>query len=101
VTLKCRLEAADVRQRLQGPVLALVLEMAEVWFKNVPHIVFHDPLAAALVFRPELCQTERGAVRVDEASARTDFTPGEGRDQVAVDVDADAFFQEFFSVFDA
>ena len=34
------------RQRLHGGPLDVVAEMAEVWFRGVDRIVFHDPLAA-------------------------------------------------------
>jgi purine nucleosidase len=97
VTLRCRLSADEVRQRFQGPVLGLVREMAEVWFKSRESIVFHDPLAAALVFAPELCKYERGVVTIEPGTARTLFTPDRsGTDDVAVEVNAPAYFSEFF-----
>jgi len=99
VTLRCRMPAAEVRPRFKGPLLGLVLQMAEVWFARRAEIVFHDPLAAALPFKPELCRLERGTVAVDAGSGRTSFMPSpDGEDEVATDVDPDGFFEEFFGV---
>jgi len=98
VTLKCRLDAQAVRSRFRGPILGLVAEMAEVWLKERSDITFHDPLAAALIFRPDLCQMKRGVVSVD-AAGHTSFVPGPaGPDEVAAEVDVEAFFAEYFSV---
>jgi purine nucleosidase len=98
VTLKCRRYATEVRSMLQGPVQSLVLRMAEVWFEGKQEIVFHDPLAAVLPFRPDICSYERGSVGVDPASGAPAFTPNAGgRDLVAMEVDMDAFFDEYMN----
>jgi purine nucleosidase len=100
VTLQCRLTADDVRKRFRDPLLALVLRMAEVWFQHASRVVFHDPLAAALVFRRDLCGTQRGYVEFDPSSQLAGFTPDpQGPDEVAAEVDVEAFFEEYFSVF--
>jgi purine nucleosidase len=100
VTRSCRLPAEAVRARLKGTLLELVSRMAEVWLQKREEIVFHDPLAAALLFRPDLCESRRGRVHVDEASGAMRFDAGApGWDEVAVSVDATAFFDEYFSVF--
>jgi purine nucleosidase len=106
VTTKCRLPADEVRQRFAGlPVLDVVLEMAEVWFHRIPHITFHDILAAALLFKPDLCTYVDGQVQVEvspthEHGGRTTLQAGSGKHRVAKSVDAPAFFDEFFSVFE-
>ena len=80
-----------------------VLDMAEIWFAGFyPFITFHDPLAAATIFDPDLCSYEQGTVRVDstDTQARTVWQP-EGPNaphQVAVTVDVDRYFEHFFSV---
>jgi purine nucleosidase len=123
VTLQCRMAADEVRRRFVGEPLATVAKMAETWFKGASELIFHDPLAAALIFRPELCTYESGRVEVDYApeaaqrgrtrlvgAATVDLirpggtpSPGsqekEGMDRVAKTVDAAAFFEEYFSVF--
>jgi inosine-uridine nucleoside N-ribohydrolase len=106
VTERLIIPAAEVRQRFTAPLLRPVLDFGEIWFEQfVPYIVFHDPLAAATVFAPELCQYEQGWVTVDRAGATriTAFTPGgpSAPHQVAVAVDQQRYFHHFFSVFDA
>lgn len=107
VTTPCRLTPEEVRRRFTANPLNVALEMAEVWFRSVPAITFHDPLAAALLFNPELCAYESGNVEVlvsadHSIGGRTIFTPGVSLDaphQVAKTVDVERFFTEFFSVF--
>jgi purine nucleosidase len=78
--------------------------MAEVWFKNRTEIKFHDPLAAALVFEPDLCryQSGRAAVLADDTALAglTHWKPDEadGPHTIAVDVDPDRFFAHYFGV---
>jgi len=100
VTLKCRLDTASVRSRFRGPVLSEVAEMAEVWLEGRSGITFHDPLSATLVFHPELCKMARGTVSVDIDGHTSFAAGGDGLDEVAADVDVQAFFQEYFGVFD-
>jgi purine nucleosidase len=100
VTTRCTMAADDVRARFGKPPTDVVLTMAETWFAERPAITFHDPLAAAVVFHPELCSYAPGEVEIDVAGrAATRFTPGPGgRHRVAVDVDVDAFFAHYFDV---
>ena len=105
VTTRCSMDAEEVRARFTAPPLDLVLEMAEVWFRSQERIVFHDPLAAVLPFAPELCRLDDGEVTIelsaDGPCGATSFAASDGgRHRVAVDVDVDAFFAEFFGVFD-
>lgn len=103
VTMRCALDAAECRRRFQGPVLSVVAEMAEVWFQRRPTIVFHDPLAAAALFEPELCTYEAGRVEVELGSPRTagitHWEPHpDGPHRIALGVDAERFFARYFSV---
>jgi purine nucleosidase len=105
VTLQCTMSAEEVRRRFVAPPLNIVGEMAEVWFRGRNTIVFHDPLAAALLFRPSVCQYQAGEVIVSvhekqEESGHTRFVPAEdGPHRVARSVGSAGFFEEFFSVF--
>jgi inosine-uridine nucleoside N-ribohydrolase len=102
VTERLRLPAADARARFTSPVLRPVLDFAEVYFRNEPEIIFHDPLAAAVVFEPGLCRFERGAVEVglggDRAGATAWAPATGGQHEVAVDVDPARFFEHYFGV---
>ncbi len=101
VTMKCRMDAAMVRAEFAGEPLGTVRRIAEHWFKECSEIVFHDPLAAATIFHPELCKYEAGKVCAppDRPDGRLCFTACEGPDQVASTVDCAGFFKEYFSVF--
>ncbi len=104
VTEPCRMPSAEVREKFAqaGPPLDLVLDMAEVWFQGKSEMTFHDPLAAALIFAPELCRTERQRIEVDTSQSRTQgqtfFNPNaaEKPHEIAVSVDTLAFFRHYF-----
>jgi len=104
VTLKCRLEAEGCRARFRSGPLDVVADMAEVWFKRREWITFHDPLAAVALFYPEFCEYERGTADVEVASPRVAGMThwkkeADGPHQVAVEVDAERFFERYFAVF--
>jgi purine nucleosidase len=107
VTMRCLLPAEECRRRFvaAGGPLAIVAEMAEVWFKaGSSHIAFHDPLAAAGLFEPDLCTYAPGVVSVETRSETlaglTHFQrrESEARHHIAIDVNPDAFFRHYFSV---
>lgn len=104
VTMKCRLSAVACRERFREGPLAVVADMAEVWFGRRPEITFHDPLAAVALFHPDLCVYEHGQVEVELASQHvggmTHWTAREdGPHQMAMAVDPAAFFNRYFEVF--
>ena len=105
VTTQVVLDAETVRRRFQTPLLRPVLDFAEVWFRQAESILFHDPLAAAAIFDPGVCQFERGTVSVELASeplrGLTQWTPGgpDAPHEFALGVDVPRFFEHYFSVF--
>ncbi len=104
VTLRCTLDAAICRARLRGGPLDVVADMAEVWFRHAGQITFHDPLAATVIFQPDLCTYEEGTVEIELLSRRVagmahwDPHSVEKPHRIAVDVDADRFFAHYFDV---
>ncbi len=105
VTSQVYLSEAEVRTRFHGTLLEITLQFSEIWFKMFDQgITFHDPLAAAVIFDPDLCRFERGTVQVETESTRLGgFTywtaESNGPHEVAVSVDRERFFEEYFSVF--
>lgn len=102
VTLQCTMSADDVRQRFTAKPLQPVLEQAEVWFRQRQQVTFHDPLAAACIFQPELCQYRQGKVAVsvvEPTAGWTIFTDQaeEKSHTVAAAVDAKAFGKHYFA----
>jgi inosine-uridine nucleoside N-ribohydrolase len=85
VTQQVMMSSDDVRRRFTMPILRPVLDMAEIWFEEFyPFITFHDPLAAATIFEPDLCSWQPGTT--------------ESPHQVAMTVDVDRYFEHFFHV---
>jgi purine nucleosidase len=103
VTLKVQMEAHEVRGRFRHPLLLPVLDFAEVWFAQRPEITFHDPLAAATIFDPQICRFARGQVTTlldSEPAGITGWEMGAaGPHEVALEVDAPGFFEHFFAQF--
>jgi inosine-uridine nucleoside N-ribohydrolase len=105
VTLRCQMPAAECERRfaaLGGPY-RVVLDMARVWFRSNDRITFHDPLAAAVIFEPNLCRWEAGTAEVELLSERVKgmlhWTPREeGPHRIAVEVNVERFFAHYFEV---
>ena len=104
VTTKCVLGTKDSIERFEslGGAWGVVAAMTEVWAGHADNVTYHDPLAAAALFHPDLCEWARGRVSVELESNRdrgaTAFeATADGPHEVAVDVDPDAFFAELFS----
>lgn len=103
VTQQVMMSAEEVRKRFTAPLLRPVIEMAEIWFGQFyPFITFHDPLAAAAIFVPELCSYQPGMITVDneDKPGRTIWQPGNGSQphEVAMTVDVDRYFGHFFEI---
>lgn len=109
VTTCCTLPADELRSRHRAvvPPAPAVMEMAETFFRKRRHAAFNDPLAAAIVFEPDLCTYEYGTVtmavdRPGEDAARTFFAADRAagdrssRQRVAKGVRVDRFFQDYF-----
>lgn len=69
-----------------------------------PEIVFHDPLAAALIFEPSLCRTRACRIEVelmDERRLGRTRPAAEAASKphrVAYSVEVAAFFEHYFSI---
>lgn len=94
VTQQVMMSADDVREKFKAPLLRPVLDMAEIWFAGFyPFITFHDPLAAATIFEPDLCIYQQGTIELDtrDKPGRTFWLPRQTdvphRVAMAVDVD--------------
>jgi purine nucleosidase len=106
VTCKCKLSSEDSIARFNkiGGPLAVVAEAAKVWASHREKVTYHDPLAAAVLFKPELCEYQDGKVDVelksDRVAGMTHFsTKAEQKPhRIAVDVNPELFFDEYFSV---
>ncbi len=105
VTMQVTMPAEEVRQRFQAPLLKPVLDFAEVWFEYSEIITFHDPLAAATIFRPDICGFTPGQVNIEledqENLGKTYWKRNpSGPHEVALSVQPENFFEHFFSYFE-
>ena len=103
VTQQVMMSTEDVRKKFSAPLLRSVLDMAEIWFSGFyPFITFHDPLAAATIFEPDLCLYQDGTVKLEVSDTQTKtiwHTDGPNAPhQVAMTVDVDRYFDHFFHI---
>lgn len=103
-----------VRQRCDHKLLEPVRDFLDIFASGHKEMMFHDPLAAALVFEPDLCGWERGRVEIelagssraigmthwtaDKPDARSGATEP-GPHEVATTVDPGRFLDHYFGVF--
>ena len=99
VTLQCRMPADECRRRFRGGPFEVVRDMAEVWFRGRDRITFHDPLAAACIFEPDICTYEPGRVRMNLDTGETLLEVAEDSPhRVAATVNPERFFERYFEV---
>ncbi len=106
ITWQVSMGPEEVAKRFrQDPLLEVVLDWSSVWFAERDLLHFHDPLTAATLFNPGLCRFQSGDVHVD---LKSEPTPGvtsfvrnpASTTRVATAVDGEAFFKEYFGVFE-
>ena len=102
VTLQVTMKRVEFEEKLrQSRYGAPILAMGGAWFENKGEVTFHDPLAAATIFAPEICEYQSGQAVIEIADARYfGFTEwrarADGPHQIATSVDAARFFQLYF-----
>lgn len=105
VTRQVTMTAAEFRAEFRHALHEPIRDMAAVWWQEWEELVtFHDPLAAASIFRDDIVRYETGQVEVELSASRlAGYTfwgeRAEGPHQVAVGVDKDLFLDEYLSVF--
>jgi inosine-uridine nucleoside N-ribohydrolase len=101
VTNRVWMKSEDVRSKFSTPLLKLVLDFAEIWFKSRDVITFHDPLAAATIFDEKICEFHHGYVDIvsgENSRSMTVWKPcSNGPHEVAIEVDAAMYFDHFFA----
>jgi len=81
-----------------------VIDFSKAWFEKWEGVTFHDPLAAAAIFDKNICEYEKGTVKIElqkkNSWGLTKWKPKpEGKHQIAVKVNTGKFFENYFSVF--
>ena len=80
---------------------AAIIAMADAWFEGRESVTFHDPLAAATIFEPQICDYQSGHIEIEiEDSKRLGFTHWNAEQsqnhRIATAVDVPQFFQLYF-----
>ena len=104
VTSNVVLKKDEIIERFNTGILKTVLDFSGILDNTRQEIVFHDPLAAAVIFDKEICRFEKGIVEVEIESKRLEGltywkADENGNNEVAFEVDKDRFFKHYFSVF--
>jgi purine nucleosidase len=105
VTTHVTMDASQFREKCRVPLLRPVRDFAEIWFKQHDIVTFHDPLAATAIFDEAICKYASGKVNVEivdkELEGKTYWHPNssDANVEIALEVDTERFFKEYFSVF--
>jgi purine nucleosidase len=105
VTTHVTMDANQFREKCYAPLLCPIRDFAEIWFKQRDIVTFHDPLAATAIFDEAICKYTRGKVNIEIVDkgleGKTYWHPNSAAAnvEIALEVDAERFFKEYFSVF--
>lgn len=92
----------EIRENFTSPILKIVEEYSRVWFSERPITGFGDPLAAMVIFEPEVCTWRRGHADVkllpDGGGLTTLAECAHGPHLVADTVDRNRFFERYFAI---
>ncbi|MDR0796625.1 MAG: nucleoside hydrolase [Tannerella sp.] len=102
VTTEVVLEKDEIIKRFNTGILKTVLDFSGILDNTRKEIVFHDPLAAAVIFKKEICDFKRGNVEIEIESKRLEGlnywqADEKGKNEVAFGVNKEMYFEHFFS----
>ncbi|MEC0265784.1 nucleoside hydrolase [Paenibacillus anseongense] len=102
VTTKLVLEKQEKEDLFHTDVMRAVESFGSPWLADHP-MTFHDPLVAACLFEPDLCDYQRGHIEVDfkheqKLGMMSFCERADGRHVIASAVDRTRFFEHYFSV---
>lgn len=100
ITDKLTIEAAKARDLLpaDSDLMKAVFDFGNAWLESSNKLTLHDPLAAVCIFHPDVCQFEKGIVRVEThevmSMGGTSFRASlNGNVEISREVDAERFYQ--------
>ncbi|MEZ0537696.1 nucleoside hydrolase [Caldicellulosiruptoraceae bacterium PP1] len=107
VTQKVKMNLSEIDKKIsdinssKSDILKVVLDFASV--ESNHEVTFHDPLTAVTIFNNNVCTFAKGRVTIslkDESFSDTLWEPDNlGTHELALTVDSQLFFNEYFSVF--
>lgn len=101
VTGQVVMEKDEIIKRFNTSLLKVVLEFSGILDNTRQSIVFHDPLAAAVIFNREICDFKKGNVEVETGNIRLEGLTywkedQTGKNDVALGVNKEMFLNHFF-----
>lgn len=104
VTSQVTMYPDEFKKKFQGDIFEPIHDYAEHWFEHSEIITFHDPLAAVSIFDEKVCTFKKGNISIEIENKKilglTKWkTSKNGMHEVAVKVNRERFFKEYFSVF--
>ncbi|SDN71087.1 purine nucleosidase [Paenibacillus sp. yr247] len=102
VTTKLMLNRHEKDDLFSSDIMRAVEDFGSPWLEN-NDMTFHDPLVAACLFEPQLCEYQRGFIDVDfkteQRLGMMSFRESDaGSHQIATAVNRNHFFEHYFSV---
>jgi inosine-uridine nucleoside N-ribohydrolase len=99
ITRQMRMVSKEVKKHFDNEQYKIIYDFCRVWFEKREYMTFHDPLVAAVIDNPLICNFQEGVIKIDE-KAITHWHPEavNGHNSVAVGVDKEQFFNHFFRV---
>jgi purine nucleosidase len=104
VTTRVTMNSREFKEIFDHDLLKPVIDFSDAWFEMYPMVTFHDPLAAVCIFNDEVCEFQKGNVEIElqekDLCGLTKWNiDKDGKHHVALEVNKDLFFEEYFSVF--
>lgn len=105
VTSRVQLASDEFKEKFNAKIFEPLQDYAQHWYSYHSFCVtFHDPLAGAVVFNDNICKFEKGKVRIrtkgNMKKGLTEFKKvPDGNHYIAIQVNKEEFFREYFSVF--
>lgn len=100
ITERLTLDAAKVGELFlaKSDLMKSVLDFGDSWLESSNKLTLHDPLAAVCIFYPDVCQFEKGFVRVETDEEMfmggTSFRAArDGNVEISREVDKERFYQ--------
>lgn len=104
VTSQVTMDSKEFKEKFSADIFKPLQDYAQHWYDYSHTVTFHDPLAAATIFNDRICGFEKGNVSIElnhsDSSGLTQWEiDRNGRNEIAVTVNKEEFFKEYFSVF--
>ncbi|HOK79751.1 MAG TPA: nucleoside hydrolase [bacterium] len=99
VTTKVKMGKTEIIQKFnESKILKEVLHFADIWFTKRDVVIFHDILAASVLFEGNICKFKKGKVFVEQLGQTGFIEDEKGNTCVAYDVNSHLFFSHFFDI---